>query len=132
MVPRSEFPVLVAESHLPARSAETTAVSVHAPVAPRRPQIKPLAPERYKVQCTISRETHDTLRRVQDLLRHSIPDGDIAAILERALALLLSELSRAKCAATERPRSLRSANARKRDFWNSITSCRTQTEVKHR
>jgi hypothetical protein len=32
------------------------------------PLVTPLAPERYKVQFTIGRETHDKLRRVQDLL----------------------------------------------------------------
>jgi len=45
----------------------------------------PLAPERYKVQFTVGRQTHDKLRRAQDLLRHSIPDGDPAAIFERAV-----------------------------------------------
>ncbi len=113
-VPHSEFPVVVADSHLPVRIAETTAVAVVAPVASMRPEIKPLAPQRYKVQCTVSRETHDKLRRVQDLLRHSIPDGDLSAIMDRALTLLLSELSRSKCAATERPRSLRAPNSRSR------------------
>jgi len=32
--------------------------------------VAPLAPERYKVQFTVTRETYDKLRRVQDLLRH--------------------------------------------------------------
>jgi hypothetical protein len=34
-------------------------------MAPSPPPIRPLAPERYKVQLTISRETHEKLRRVQ-------------------------------------------------------------------
>lgn len=113
-VPRSEFPVLVPQSNLPVRVGDTAVATVTASIAPRRPEIKPLAPERYKVQCTISRETHDKLRRVQDLLRHSIPDGDFSAILDRALTVLLSDLSRAKCAATERPRSLRAPKSRSR------------------
>lgn len=66
--------------------------------------VLPLAPERYKVQITISREAHDTLRRAQDLLRHVVPDGDPAAIFERALALLVEELERKKLAAAKRPR----------------------------
>ena len=40
----------------------------------------PLAPERYKVQLTIPRDTHDKLRRVQALARHTIPSGDPAEI----------------------------------------------------
>jgi hypothetical protein len=73
---------------------------------PKRPAaLVPLAPERYRVQFTVSRAVHDKLRVAQDLLRHSIPDGDPAAIFERALTLLLSELEKKKCAAASRPRS---------------------------
>ena len=73
----------------------------------RRAEVKPLAPERYKIQFTVDRETHDRLRRAQDLLRHRIPDGDLAAIFDKALTLLLKEISKAKHAATERPRPAR-------------------------
>ena len=62
-----------------------------------------LAPERYKVQFTVSRETFDKLRRAQDLLRHVVPNGDPTAIFDRALTLLVAELERAKLAATDRP-----------------------------
>ena len=37
-----------------------------------RPQVTPLAPERYKIQFTVSRQTRDKLRRAQDLLRHAV------------------------------------------------------------
>ncbi len=81
-----------------------------APPPARRPAtVTPLAPERYKVQFTISQETHDKLRRVQDLLRHSIRNGDPAAIFDRALTLLLADLEQAKLAATDRPRTARLA-----------------------
>jgi len=70
----------------------------------RRLKIEPLAPERYKVQFTVSRDTYDKLRQVQDLLRHRVPDGDPAAIFDRALTLLLSDLKKQKLAATGRPR----------------------------
>lgn len=36
----------------------------------RPADVKALAPERYKVQFTVSREAHDKLREAQDLLRH--------------------------------------------------------------
>jgi hypothetical protein len=72
---------------------------------PARPAVvAPLAPERYKVQFTVTRETYDKLRRVQDLLRHTIPSGDPAAIFDRALTLLLKDLEKAKLAASTRPR----------------------------
>jgi 5-methylcytosine-specific restriction endonuclease McrA len=73
-------------------------------------EVKPIAPERYKIQFTISRETHDKLRRAQDLLRHTVPNGDPAIIFERALGLLVAELERTKLASTQRPRAGRSAN----------------------
>jgi hypothetical protein len=72
---------------------------------PARPAVvAPLAPDRYKVQFTVTRETYDKLRLVQDLLRHTIPNGDPAAIFDRALTLLLKEVERTKLAAAIRPR----------------------------
>jgi HNH endonuclease len=88
---------------------ESTHADVVSPTANRQsasssaPVVRPLAPERYKVQFTVSRQTYEKLRRVQDLLRHSVPNGDPAAVFDRALTALLSELERTKLAATARP-----------------------------
>ena len=73
--------------------------------AARAAAITPLAPARYKVQFTASREAYEKLGRAQSLLRHVIPNGDPSAIFERALDALLAELDRKKLAATSRPRS---------------------------
>lgn len=107
----------IAEEGLPV--AEQPIPTMWAPVVttplPTRPAvIKPLAPERYKVQFTVLRETYEKLRRVQDLMRHTIPDGDPAAIFDRALTLLLDDLSKAKCGAVERPRPNRSTRTHSR------------------
>lgn len=78
-----------------------------APLIPqRRPDavITPLAPERFKIQFTISGETRAKLRMTQDLLRHSLPTGDLAAIFERALSALLADLEKKKLALVARPR----------------------------
>lgn len=76
-----------------------------ADVASARPAvIKPLAPETYKIQFTVSRHTHDRLRRTQDLMRHTLPDGDVAVIFDRALSLLLSDLERRRFSLVSRPR----------------------------
>ena len=53
--------------------------------ATRRPIVETTSPERYRVQFTIGRESHDKLRRVQALLRREIPDGDPGAIFDRAI-----------------------------------------------
>jgi len=67
-------------------------------------RIAPLAPERYRMQLTVSRETHDRFRRAQALLRHAVPSGDAAEIFDRAIALLVEELERRRFAETSRPR----------------------------
>ncbi len=74
------------------------------PPCPRPGVVAPLAPEHYKVQFTASAETYAKLRLAQALLRHQIPDGDPGEIFDRALTALLAELTRKKCAATDRPR----------------------------
>jgi hypothetical protein len=76
------------------------------PVVPTstRADVCPLAPERFKVQFTIGGETRRKLRAVQDLMRHVVPNGDIAQIFDRALTLLLRDVERRKLASAERPR----------------------------
>jgi hypothetical protein len=75
---------------------------------PGRPTVlTPLAPQRYKVQFTASAEAVKKFRLAQELLRHQIPDGDPAAIFDRALTALLETLARQKLAATDRPRGSR-------------------------
>ncbi len=55
-----------------------------APPKPLRPAVvEPLAPSRYKVQFTASAELHDKLERLRALMRSSVPDGDLEAIIER-------------------------------------------------
>jgi hypothetical protein len=81
---------------------------------PRPAVVRPLAPEHFKVQFTISRVTHDKLRYAQDLLRHSIPTGDPAAIFDRALTLLIEDLEKRKLAAAARPRAPHLAPGRSR------------------
>jgi 5-methylcytosine-specific restriction endonuclease McrA len=65
--------------------------------------VKPLAAERYKVQCTVTRETFEKLRRVQDLMRHTCPNGDVGIVFERALTLLLQHLETTRLAQVARP-----------------------------
>jgi hypothetical protein len=74
-------------------------------VAPARPAVvRPLAPSRYEIRFTASEETRDRLRRAQELLSHSIPSGDIAEVVDRALILLIKDLERRKFGVTDRPR----------------------------
>ena len=97
---------LDAIAEVPATAAGIEDAPLQAPVVTKRPAVvAACAPGRYRLQVTISGEARDTLRRIQDLLRHSLPDGDPAAIVERALGVLLAELERKKFAKTDRPRA---------------------------
>ena len=82
------------------------------PGAPHRQPsggVTPLAPDRYKLQCTIDGSTLAKLRLAKDMLRHAIPSGDDAAILDRAFTALLADLARRKFAAAETPQPPRAA-----------------------
>jgi hypothetical protein len=95
-------------------TAPSSAISASQPSAmpvARPVVVAPLSPELYKLQVTLPRETMEKLRRVQDLMRHSISSGDPAAILDRALSLLLVQIERRKMAATDAPRAAREVTA---------------------
>ena len=68
-----------------------------APATARKATVAPIASRRYLLKVTVGQETHDKLQRTRALLRHVVPDGDLAEILDRALTLLLREAERTKC-----------------------------------
>lgn len=97
------LPVQSAAGLLDAATSECVPTpSVNGPTVevaqPARAVIRPLAPERYKVQFTVSGETRAKLRVVQDLLRHSIPSGDVGLVFDRGYR---------RCSQIYRRRSLR-------------------------
>ena len=75
-----------------------------ASAALRRSVVEPLSPGRYKVQFTVSAELHDQLERLAALMCSEVPDGDIAAIIERAVAEKLERLEARRFAKTAAPR----------------------------
>jgi hypothetical protein len=83
------------------------------PSPPRRSAVTPLALDRYEVRFTASASVCEKLRLAQDLLRHAVPTGDTAEIVDRALTALLEDLARKKFAAVKtEPRSSRSTGSR--------------------
>jgi hypothetical protein len=82
---------------------ETTPAAYIPPAAPP-PVIEARSPHRYRVQFTVGEETENQLRRLQDLLRAEIPDGDPGVIFAKALPLLLREIEKRKFSATANPR----------------------------
>ena len=83
------------------------ALSILTPPPAQRPVVEPTSPERYRVQFTIGKASHDKLRRLQALLRREIPNGDPGAIFDRAVALLLEQVEKTKLGITTKPRPIR-------------------------
>jgi hypothetical protein len=72
------------------------------PATSRHPE--PLAPGRYKVQFTAGPELRDKLERLQALMRSSVPDGDLAKIVDLAVTEKLERLEARRYAKTKKPR----------------------------
>ena len=87
-------------------------------LAPAR--ITPLAAERYKVQFTVTKEVFEKLRRVQDLMRHSCPDGDVAIVFERGLTMLLQHLEKTTLASVSRPQRPRGTTSDSRRIPSAV------------
>jgi hypothetical protein len=102
------------------------------PLSPRA-KITPIAANKFAMQLTIDRETHDQLIYAQALLGHAVPSGDIAQVLKRAVDALVRELERKKFAKCAR---VHVARPKSRDK-NSDDNCRhipasIRREVWHR
>ncbi len=67
-------------------------------------RVQPLAPARYQVRFTASQELHDKLERLQALMRSSVPDGDLGAIIDAAVTEKLQRLEAGKLGKTKTPR----------------------------
>ncbi len=83
----------------------------HAP----SPAPSPLGGGRYKIQFTAGQTLYDKLHEARALLRHQIPNGDLVAIFDRALTLLVEDAKRKKFARTsssgKRPKAAKKPGA---------------------
>ncbi len=113
---KAEIEVLLArlapKPDLPARlEREVAQVTLSAPgriedepaAAPAR--LAPLAPERFALQVTIEGATRDKLMRAQALMRHQVPSGDLAQIIDRALDALLDRVEQRRQGKVMKPRA---------------------------
>src|SRR5262245_12045098 len=71
---------------------------------PKRSKVEPIAQERYVLRACLGQGTLDKLRRVQSLLSHKIPNGDLPAVLDRILDLAIEQLEKKKFGASSKPR----------------------------
>src|SRR6187549_2911260 len=124
-------PASTAAASAPASPAPTSA-STAAPAPPgplasrpmpmprRAPDPAPLSPGRYRLQVTLGENARNKLKQLQDLLAHQVPNGDPAAIIERALDALLTQVHKRKTGITDKPR------ARKVQSKSTATARRTR------
>jgi hypothetical protein len=83
------------------------AAGQHAPghvTEPPRPRITPLAPQRFGLQVTIDAETQQLLQDVRALMGHTVPSGDIAAVLRESLRIAKQALAKRRFAESSQPR----------------------------
>src|SRR5205814_2176745 len=95
------------ESYAPGHTQPVAALaanplSASARMTPRS-KMAPIAAERFALQLSIGQKTYDKLRRAQALMRHQLPGGELAEVVDRALDALIARLERRKFAATTRP-----------------------------
>jgi hypothetical protein len=80
----------------------------HAPFTLEAPRARgsstPLSPGRYKVEFTAGQALHDKLAQLKDLLRHQVPDGDLAVLVERAVDLLIEQNMKRRFAQIRAPK----------------------------
>jgi len=65
---------------------------------------EPLGAERYCIRFVADQGVHEQLEELRSLMRHTIPDGDVAKILARAVGVLLEQVRKRKIAACSSPR----------------------------
>lgn len=103
-VATADAPLFAASPPAPGATA-AAAPPAAAPERSRPAVVAPLSAETYRVQYTASRAQRDKLRQAQDLLRHQIPNGDLAEIVDRALSLLIADVKKRRFAVGRKPRS---------------------------
>src|SRR4051812_11537917 len=101
-------PVPDAVRKLPRSAPPETPQLALAPAAARplvrRRSIAPLSEDTFKIEFTASRGLRDKLRQAQGLLRHRLPSGDLASIVESALDLLIEKVKKERFAVGRKAR----------------------------
>src|SRR6185295_3729385 len=89
---------------LAAGPAAGCAAPVPPPARAPRVVVKPLAPERFEFRFTAGATFQAKFVRAQELLGRRVAPGDLEAVFDQALDLLVAQLEQKKNGATSRPR----------------------------
>jgi hypothetical protein len=99
-VPKTSAPIEGTPAHdastEPSSSAQVASVAQSA----RKAVVEPLSAARYRIQLNASAQLKQKIEHALDLLSHSNPTGDLAAVVERALDLLIERVEKERFAQT--------------------------------
>jgi hypothetical protein len=96
-----------------------------APLSPsERAKCEPLGGKRYHIRFVADEDFHRQLQELRALLRHQVPDGDVAKILARATSLLLEQVRKQKIGACASPRFRQTSSSSSRSDAPSKTPSR--------
>lgn len=121
--PKPDVRPLMRKEPTPSGRPETAAVS-DPPAPPTNrptPPPQPLGQQRYKVQFTASKDLRDKLERATALMSHRVEPGDLAAVVEAAVDLLIEQVEKERFAAQPKTkRQTKPASKRTRHIPNDI------------
>jgi hypothetical protein len=102
-------PVVVEESPTLSLALSQTPSEETLPLSPppvlRRPEVKPLSAEAYRVEFTADRALKAKLEQAEELMRHRVGRGNLVAVIDRALDLLIEEVKKERFGVGRTPRS---------------------------
>ena len=81
--------------------------------ARRAAKVAPLSPERFALQVTIGEATRGKLVWAQALMRHQVPSGDLAEVLDHALDALLEKVEARKFGKVKKARAAKASGSRR-------------------
>ena len=107
--PRSEAVAQQEASALPLTLDAPAFVELPLPPPPaardRRPEVEPLSAATYRVEFTADRALKAKLEKAEELMRHRVGKGNLVAVIERALDLLITEATKELFGVGRKPRS---------------------------
>lgn len=89
----------------PSADVTTSVRRVSVVPPPKRARVDPLGSRRYNIRFVADQGVYDQLQELRSLLRHSIPDGDVTAILAQAVGALLEQVRKKKIGSCASPRT---------------------------
>lgn len=112
-------PVLTPEHHLelldavrnrPTREiSKLLATMVPAASAAAESFVRAVGPDAYLFHFVVPQATHDKFVEAQGLLRHAVPGGEVGAVFDRAIEVLVAHLRRVKMGPLQRARPSKAA-----------------------